>query len=107
MIRTSESLNQLIDLRDDKRVDQSLGSGGRQWLHPKGVTRGAGGEGVCRVPFQKIFRFTRRANHLYKFAPSRPTLRGVSRSSRTRDGMRWTRQRLARDGIAGRVLMFP
>jgi hypothetical protein len=22
-------------------------------------------------------------------------------------GMRWTRQRLARDGIAGRVLMFP
>ena len=29
--------------------------------------------------------------------------RGVSRSSRTRDGMRWTRQRLARAGIAGRV----
>src|SRR6202171_2044420 len=29
--------------------------------------------------------------------------RGVSRSSRTRDGMRWTRQRFARDGIAGRV----
>jgi hypothetical protein len=26
--------------------------------------------------------------------------RGVSRSSRTRDGMRWTRQRFARDGIA-------
>jgi hypothetical protein len=26
------------------------------------------------VPFAKIFRFTRRrANHLYKFAPSRPT----------------------------------
>jgi hypothetical protein len=29
--------------------------------------------------------------------------RGVSRSSRTRDGMRWTRQRLARDGVAGRI----
>jgi hypothetical protein len=29
--------------------------------------------------------------------------RGVSRSSRTRDGMRWTRQRWARDVIAGRV----
>ena len=29
--------------------------------------------------------------------------RGVSRSSRTRDGVRWTRQRLACDGIAGRV----
>src|SRR5450631_3696623 len=55
------------------------------------------------VPFAKIFRFTRRANHLYKFAPSRPTQRGVSRSSRTRDGVRWTRQRFARDGIAGRV----
>jgi hypothetical protein len=29
--------------------------------------------------------------------------RGVSRSSRTRGGMRWTRQRWARDVIAGRV----
>ena len=35
---------------------------------------------------------------------NRPTpQRGVSRSSRTRGGMRWTRQRFARDGIAGRV----
>ena len=35
---------------------------------------------------------------------NRPTpQRGVSRSSRTRGGMRWTRQRLAREGIAGRV----
>src|SRR6202163_4843192 len=33
---------------------------------------------------------------------SHPT-RGVSRSSRTRGGMRWTRQRLAREVIAGRV----
>src|SRR5216684_1719133 len=41
-------------------------------------------------------------SHLELFA-SRPTQRGVSRSSRTRDGMRWTRQRFAREGIAGRV----
>ena len=32
-----------------------------------------------------------------------PHNRGVSRSSRTRDGMRWTRQRFARNGIAGQV----
>src|SRR5450631_3513462 len=32
-----------------------------------------------------------------------PHQRGVSRSSRTRDGVRWTRQRFACDGIAGRV----
>jgi hypothetical protein len=36
--------------------------------------------------------------------PSRPGTRGVSRSSRTRDGMRWTWQRRARNGIAGRSL---
>src|SRR5260370_42247603 len=30
-------------------------------------------------------------------------MRGGSRSSRTRGGMRWTRQRFACDGIAGRV----
>jgi hypothetical protein len=39
----------------------------------------------------------------FLLSASRPTQRGVSRSSRTRDGMRWTRQRFARDGIAGRV----
>jgi hypothetical protein len=32
-----------------------------------------------------------------------PHKRGVSRSSRTRGGLRWTRQRFACDGIAGRV----
>ena len=32
----------------------------------------------CPVPFAKIFRFTRRANHLYKFAPSHPTRAGLS-----------------------------
>jgi len=36
------------------------------------------------------------------YAPlSRPTPRGVSRTSRTRDGMRWTRQRRARKGLQG------
>src|SRR6202048_70112 len=55
------------------------------------------------VPFAKIFRFTRRANHLYKFAPSHPT-RGAYRDRHGRGvRMRWTRQRFARDGIAGRV----
>jgi len=33
--------------------------------------------------FAKIFRFRRRANHLYKLAPSCTRQRGVSRSSRT------------------------
>src|SRR5450631_1274873 len=59
------------------------------------------------VPLAKIFRFTRRANHLYKFAPSHPT-RGACHGRReTRGGLRWTRQRYARDGIAGRVLRTP
>jgi hypothetical protein len=35
-----------------------------------------------------------------------PHYRGVSRSSRTRGGMRWTRQRFARNVIAGRVERF-
>jgi hypothetical protein len=55
------------------------------------------------VLFAKIFRFTRRANHLYKFAPSHPT-RGAYRDRHGRGvWMRWTRQRFACDGIAGRV----
>jgi hypothetical protein len=32
-------------------------------------------------------------------------MRGGSRSSRTRGGMRWTRQRRACDGIAGRIAL--
>ena len=32
-----------------------------------------------------------------------PHQRGVSRSSRTRGGVRWTRQRFVREGVAGRV----
>src|SRR6202034_4122318 len=46
---------------------------------------------VCPDPARKIFRFARRANHLYQLAPSRLDNRGVSRSSRTRGGMRGTR----------------
>ena len=36
--------------------------------------------GLCLCPalFAKIFRFPRRANHLYKLAPSRPDKRGVA-----------------------------
>ena len=47
----------------------------------------------CPSPSRKIFRFRRRANQFYQLAPSFPGKRGASRSSRTRDGMRWTRQR--------------
>jgi hypothetical protein len=48
---------------------------------------------TCPAPLRKIFRFRRRANQRYQLAPSFPGKRGVSRSSRTREGMRWTRQR--------------
>ena len=47
-------------------------------------------------PLAKIFRLTRRANQFYQLARLTRE-RGVSRSSRTRDGMRWTRQRWARE----------
>src|ERR1700694_4750359 len=56
----------------------------------------------CPAPFAKIFRFALYPNHFY--IPRRPVpQRGGSRSSQARDGMRWTRQRQARAGIAGRV----
>ena len=42
------------------------------------------------VPLQKINQFSLRPNHFYKSGPLVPQ-RGVSRSSRTRSGMRWTR----------------
>jgi hypothetical protein len=48
---------------------------------------------TCPAPLRKIFRFPRRANQRYQLAPSFPGKRGVSRSSRTREGMWWTRQR--------------
>ena len=41
---------------------------------------------------KKYSAFPVRANHLCKLAPSRPQM-GGSRSSRTRGGKRWTRQR--------------
>jgi hypothetical protein len=56
----------------------------------------------CPVPFAKIFLFPPDPNQIYiprRLVPSR----GVSRSSRTRGGMRWTRQRRARGGMAGRA----
>ena len=56
----------------------------------------------CPAPFAKIFPFSLDPNQIYN--PRCPTpQRGVSRSSRTRGGMRWTRQRRARDVMAGRV----
>jgi hypothetical protein len=57
---------------------------------------------VVQSSLSKIFRFPRRANQLYQLAPSHLT-RGADReSSRTRGGMRWTRQRWARDELARR-----
>ena len=60
---------------------------------------------ICPVQpsFQKIIRFRRRANQFYQLAPSFPCKRGVSRSSRTREGMRWTRQRRRASAFTGRV----
>ena len=57
---------------------------------------------TCPALSAKIFRFRRRANQFYQLAPSFPGKRGVSRSSRTRDGMRWTRQRWRAGLFAGR-----
>src|SRR5258707_9288878 len=50
---------------------------------------------ACPAPFAKIFLFSPDAN---QFTESRRPVpqRGVSRSSRTRGGMRWTRQRARR-----------
>jgi hypothetical protein len=48
---------------------------------------------TCPAPLRKIFRFPRRANQRYQLAPSFPGKRGGRASSRTWEGMRWTRQR--------------
>ena len=56
----------------------------------------------CPALLQKIIRFRRRANQFYQLAPSFPCKRGVSRSSRTREGMRWTRQRRRASAFTGR-----
>ena len=44
----------------------------------------------CPVPFRKIFLFYRIKIRPI-FSPSRPKQRGVSRTSKTRGGLRWTR----------------
>jgi hypothetical protein len=49
--------------------------------------------GCGKITRRAEFRLTCRANQRYQLAPSFPGKRGVSRSSRTREGMRWTRQR--------------
>src|SRR5215208_5295660 len=51
----------------------------------------------CPVLFPKIFPFSFDPNQIYNPRCLVPC-RGVSRSSRTRGGMRWTRQRRARIG---------
>jgi hypothetical protein len=57
---------------------------------------------TCPAPFAKIFLFARTPNHFYIRCHPVPQ-RGGSRSSRTRGGMRWTRQRprVRRDRRAG------
>src|SRR6266566_5068502 len=58
---------------------------------------------ACPALFAKIFPFAADPNQLHIQTVSSRS-RGVSRSSRTRGGMRWTRQRqaLSGDGRAGR-----
>src|SRR3954451_21256660 len=51
----------------------------------------------------EINLFPRQANHHYQLAPSQPETGADRESSRTRDGMWWTRQRRAREVFAGRV----
>src|SRR6266850_1346374 len=58
---------------------------------------------ACLALFQKILRFRRRANHLYKLAPSRPA-EGRFAIVTNVGGMRWTRQRWRANGVAGQVL---
>jgi hypothetical protein len=62
------------------------------------------------APFPKIFRFVADPNHFYIPAVSLH-MRGVSRSSRTRSGMRWTRMvlltRAPFRGRRSRVVLTP
>src|SRR6202011_5190012 len=53
-----------------KKMDGRVKSGQDEWAV---AARRANQRFGCPVPLAKIFRFTRRANHLYKFAPSHPT----------------------------------
>jgi hypothetical protein len=54
-------------------------------------------DATCPVPSQKINPFAFTPNHIHISACPVPT-RGGSRSSRTRDGMRWTRRRRKTSG---------
>jgi hypothetical protein len=59
---------------------------------------------TCPAPLAKIFPFSRNPNHFTSIAiPSREEGRFGHRHERW-DGMRWTRQRQACSGIAGRAL---
>jgi hypothetical protein len=64
----------------------------------------------CPVPFAKIFLFTITPNQIYIHRRLIPQ-RGVSRSSRTRDGMRWTqaapKTRALVCGRRSRVVLTP
>jgi hypothetical protein len=63
---------------------------------------GCSGSSAVQPLFQK--NFPSRLTQINSISLDVPSLRGaLARSSRTRDGMRWTRQRQAREGIAGRV----
>ena len=90
-------------LRD--RTRKMVGTAQERLCPPYGCTRRANQSSrqkAVQTLLQKIFRFRRRANQFYQLAPSFPGKRGASRSSRTRDGMRWTRQRWRAGLFAGR-----
>ena len=57
------------------------------------------------VPFAKIFQFSHPPNHIYNFRHPVPQEGRIAIVTDVGHGMRWTRQLLAREGIAGRVLM--
>ena len=62
-------------------------------------------DSTCPVLLAKIFRFRRRANHLYRFARLGPHEGRIAIVTDVGHEMRWTRQRRARNGIAGRVFI--
>ena len=100
--------------RDDKLRDThhvlNDSDGFREGLNPS-CDRCLTGKSVksCLAPFAKIFRFALYPNHFY--IPRRPVPHeGRSRSSRTWDGMRWTRRRAdecAERGRRSRVVLTP
>jgi hypothetical protein len=74
----------------------------RAFCPPYQVTRPGKSPKTCPAPFRKIFRFLCRANSSTS-SPRPFPARGADReSSRTRDGMRWTRQRRRAEASQGR-----